>query len=476
MLPVLPRLPGVDEMINNKNYFILHAPRQSGKTTFLNALTDKVNNDGQRYALYCSLANLRNISDKNEALTTIVSQLNESLLSSKIEILIQKADIYDSLPGMTAPDRKVKRFLNQLCQDLNKPLVVFFDEADSLFGPGLITFLIQIRDGFNSRGNSPNAFPSSLVLVGMRDIRDYLASNHPDSLGDHLASPFNIVTERLTLANFTESEIGALYGQHTAATGQEFSKNALERAWYWSDGQPWLVNALARQTVEIDLNKDYKVDITAKHIDQAAQNLILRNDTHFDSLKKRLQESRVRRVIEAVIIGANGFPVGISDDDVQYVLDLGLLKRDLTNGNDLQIANPLYQEVIPRSLNTKIQQKIERAFPNAYGYQWMDGTSLDMTALLKAFQIYWSENSEMFIKNNKYDSLIINSIDTAIANVFVSSKNKILSKEVINDIQNTLIDLTNEALTHLVLYAFLQRVLNGGADFIQREYALGTLR
>ncbi|MDR0549100.1 MAG: hypothetical protein LBI10_06805, partial [Deltaproteobacteria bacterium] len=74
------------------------------------------------------------------------------------------------------------------------------------------------------------------------------------------------------------------------------------------------------------------------------------------------------------------------------------------------------------------------------------------------------------------DSLIINSIDTAIANVLVSFNNNILSKEVTNNIQNALIDLTNEALTHLVLYAFLQRVLNGGADFIQREYDLGTLR
>jgi hypothetical protein len=41
---------------------------------------------------------------------------------------------------------------------------------------------------------------------------------------------------------------------------------------------------------------------------------------------------------------------------------------------------------------------------------------------------------------------------------------------------NSLVNLANEALAHLVLCAFLQRVLNGGADFIQREYALGGLR
>ncbi|MDR1052111.1 MAG: ATP-binding protein, partial [Deltaproteobacteria bacterium] len=41
MLPVLPRLPDVSEMIEAKEYFILHAPRQSGKTTYLRFLTDK---------------------------------------------------------------------------------------------------------------------------------------------------------------------------------------------------------------------------------------------------------------------------------------------------------------------------------------------------------------------------------------------------------------------------------------------------
>jgi type II secretory pathway predicted ATPase ExeA len=475
MLPVLPRLPLVDDMIASKSYFILHAPRQSGKTTFIKAFAEKINRDGQRYALNCSLSSLRSITDKNEALTTIFSQLNESLLTSNVNILIQKADTYDSLPGMTAPDRKVKRFLNQLCQDLVKPLVVFFDEADLLTGLGLLTFLAQIRDGFNDRDNYSNKFPSSLALVGMRNIRDYLASNHPESTGEHLASPFNIVAERMTLANFTQDQIGQLYSQHTEATGQVFHDEAIERAWYWTEGQPWLVNALARQTVEVILKKDYSVNITAKIIDDVAQSLILRNDTHFDSLKERLKESRVRRVIEAIMIGSDEFPNGIADDDVQYVLDLGLLKKNSKDDTVIQPSNPIYQEVIVRTLTSKIQSKIKKAIPITFGNKWMDGTYLDMTGLLKGFQIYWSENSEMYIQDNLIDSQISTSIYSAL------KKNDLLNEEkmfedIIRVIKDNLIGLANEALTHLVLFAYLQRVLNGGADFIQREYALGTLR
>jgi hypothetical protein len=293
---------------------------------------------------------------------------------------------YNSLPGMSAPDRKVRKILNRLCLDPDKPLVVFFDEADLLSGSGLLAILAQIRVGFNDRDNLGNKFPSSLALVGMRNIRDYLASNHPEAVGEHLADPFNIVAEKMTLANFTKAEIAQLYGQHTEATGQVFKKIAIERAWYWTDGQPWLVNALANVLITQELKNNYSIKITDKHIDQAAQTLILRNDTHFDSLKETLKEPRVRRVMEAVVISAVDFPEGISEDDINYTLDLGLLKIDTTNKKIYLPANRIYQEIIPRSLNNKIQRKIEITIPDSYGNKWMEGKSLDMSSLLKSFQ------------------------------------------------------------------------------------------
>jgi len=55
------------------------------------------------------------------------------------------------------------------------------------------------------------------------------------------------------------------------------------------------------------------------------QTLIMRRDTHIDSLMERLKEARVQRIVEPMILGENA---GFSslDDDYQYVLDLGLLR------------------------------------------------------------------------------------------------------------------------------------------------------
>jgi hypothetical protein len=107
----------------------------------------------------------------------------------------------------------------------------------------------------------------------------------------------------------------------------------------------------------------------------------------------------------------------------------------------------------------------------------MDGKNLDMSGLLRAFQDFWSKNAEMYIKNNKYDGMIINSISGALAKYnFPSELPEEIRKEIVNGIIEGLVNLTNEALTHLVLFVFLQRVLLGEADFIQGEYTLGTLR
>jgi len=60
----------------------------------------------------------------------------------------------------------------------------------------------------------------------MRNIRDYKAQirDEKETLGS--ASPFNIITDALTLKNFTKEEITSLYKQHTDETGQLFENEA----------------------------------------------------------------------------------------------------------------------------------------------------------------------------------------------------------------------------------------------------------
>ena len=92
--------------------------------------------------------------------------------------------------------------------------------------------------------------------------------------------------------------------------------------------------------------RDRNIPITREHILQAKEILIARRDTHLDSLAEKFREQRVKNIIEPILSGQ--ILGDTSNDDRQYLIDLGLLRRDPNGG--LVIANPIYREVIPRVL------------------------------------------------------------------------------------------------------------------------------
>jgi len=58
MIESASRLKGVEQLIDMKQYFVIHTAQQSGKTTYLKDLAQRLNETGKYYALYCSLESL----------------------------------------------------------------------------------------------------------------------------------------------------------------------------------------------------------------------------------------------------------------------------------------------------------------------------------------------------------------------------------------------------------------------------------
>lgn len=416
-LPALRRIPQVRDLIDGELYFVVHAPRQVGKTTALRTLAQELTAEGKYAAVLVSMETGAAFLDDLGAAE--LAMLDAWRMACRIDLPpeLQPPPWPDAQPGS-----RIGGALAAWAAASPKPLVVFLDEIDALEGPLLISVLRQIRDGYRLR---PRGFPWSLALIGMRNVRDYkLASGGADRT--HSASPFNISAEALTLRNFTHEEIGELYGQHTAETGQVFLPEAIDRAFELSQGQPWLVNSLARQIVTV-LVTDVSTPITAAHVDQAKDLLIQRQETHLDSLAERLREPRVKAVIEPILTA--GLLDNVSEDDKQFVKDLGLI-RILPNG-PIEIANPIYEEIFIRVLSGTIRWSLPAMQPI-----WLkpDGR-LDFDALLQAFLSFWRQHGWPLLKATPY----------------------------------------HELAPHLVLMSFLHRVINGGGT-IEREYAIGRGR
>ncbi|MGE5343207.1 MAG: ATP-binding protein [Candidatus Omnitrophota bacterium] len=418
MVDPLKRLSEIGSLIENKFYFVIHAPRQSGKTTYLHALTRKLNSEGKYIALVVSfeIAGYKNISvkDANKALIDCVfSAASEQL-----------PDSYRPTNPKNTTFLNLKNYLKDWANKQDKPIVLLIDEIDSLMDDVLIAMLRQLRDGYQSR---PKYFPSSIALVGLRDIRDYKAQIRTEKKSMGTASPFNIISDSLTLKDFTREEVFDLLDQHTRTSGQEFPLEVKEEIFRLSNGQPWLTNALARQIVEKILKNDYSQPITLELVTEAKKQLILRRDTHLDCLIDKLNEDRVKSIIQSII---NGDRIRFDklDDTVSYVRDLGIVSQS----SPLEFANPIYAEIIPRVMASGFQDSLPKEIQQD---KYVDANGLlDMEKLLKSFQVFYQRNSEAWLKGYEF----------------------------------------RESANHLLLMAFLQRIVNGGE--IVREMAVGNGR
>ena len=301
--------------------------------------------------------------------------------------------------------------------------MLLIDEIDALVGDTLVSVLRQLRSGYDQR---PAAFPQSVVLCGLRDVRDYRihASSEKEVITG--GSAFNIRSESLRLGDFSRREVLSLLAQHTEETGQTFTPEAAERVWTQTRGQPWLVNALAYEACfDNKRGRDRSRPITCDDIDDAQEALILRRETHLDQLTDKLQEDRVRRVIEPILAGSD--EPAFSARDLEYVRDLGLIAQD----DPVRLANPIYGEVVPRELTYAVQAGLVQ---ETAWYVTPDG-GLDVVKLLAAFQTFFREHSEHWSRRFTFQ----------------------------------------EAWPQLLLQAFLQRIVNGGGR-VEREHGLGRRR
>ena len=424
-VPPLERLD-LDEimgLVGQAKYFVLHAPRQTGKTSCLLALMHRLNGSGAYRCLYVNVETGQAArEDVGAAMRAVLSQLASRAEQMLNDRFMQK--MWSRTLESVGPHDAFREVLGRWAEASPEPLVLMIDEVDALIGDTLIALLRQLRAGYDQR---PRQFPQCVVLCGVRDVRDYRIRSSVENATVTGGSAFNIRTKSMRLGNFSEAEVRSLLAQHTEETGQAWEESALQTVWDLTQGQPWLVNALAYEACfDNKAGRDRRQPIDTEHIHQAREQLILRRETHLDQLAHKLGEERVRRVIEPLLSSAP-FAEVISNDDLQYVRDLGLVHTD----PPIRIANPIYREAIPRDLTYTTQEGI----PNEPAW-YVDATgALKMEDLLSAFQTFFREHSEHWVERFQY----------------------------------------KEAGPQLLLQAFLQRIVNSGGR-IEREYGLGRMR
>ena len=156
-------------LIRQKRYFVLHAPRQTGKTSALLALRDLLNG-GTEGAYRCVYANVEAGQASREnverAMRAILGEL-----ARRARTTLGDESLGSFWPGVLdthGPDGALQEVLARWAAADSAPLVLLIDEIDALIGDTLLSVLRQLRAGYDER---PEGFPQSVILWGPRRAR-----------------------------------------------------------------------------------------------------------------------------------------------------------------------------------------------------------------------------------------------------------------------------------------------------------------
>ena len=358
----------IKTMVDLGRYFSIFAPRQSGKTTFLETLCSQLHDDPTYMAVILSFQDNKNLN-KTEFYSLLEMELYEQLTNRLKEVRCEKTET-------------VVRFLNNyhltnhisfrlLFEKLNKiiqykKIVIFIDDFDGIPIDELEDFLTTLRGLYIKYKKVKDKALYSIGLIGIRNITKLIVGG---------VSPFNIA-DQVEMPAFSLKNVHDLYSQYTEETNQPFTGDAIKKIYEETEGQPWLVNRLGT-ILTMDVKPGTTEPINPNDVEKALEILLLEKNDHFDNLYEKAvlyKETFVKIVFDHVKYKPN-------DKEQSWLEQYGLIKRkEKTAG----VANEIYKKRFIETFfsESEVPEDISRA-----RYELPDNR-LDIEKILLDFEQY----------------------------------------------------------------------------------------
>jgi len=358
----------IKTMIDRGRYFSMFAPRQSGKTTFLDGIRKELHNNQSYVVIILSFERYKDL-DKTQFYELIEEELYSQLVSRLRKVNCEKIE-------------KVEQFLNshhltghisfgKLFAELNqiitfKKIVIFIDEFDGIPTNGLANFLTALRDLYQKYKGVKQKALYSIGLIGIRNITKLVVGG---------VSPFNIA-DQVDLPPFSLKKVRDLYAQYTEETNQPFTEEAVKMIYDETGGQPWLVNRLG--TIEtIDIKPQTVEPIHRKDVEKAIRLLLKEKNDHFDNLYEKAKQYK-ETFVEIVFDHVEYNP---DDEDQGWLEQYGLIKDK--DGHAV-VTNNIYKARYIKTFFKEVNAYEKIALQ---GYV-LPGNKLDMEKILLHFEQY----------------------------------------------------------------------------------------
>jgi len=369
-------------MVDESRYFSMFAPRQSGKTTFLERICKELHQDPTYIVIFLCFQNLSDVS-KKEFYREIEKEFYTQLKNRLSEVDCEKCNMIESF----LENHRLTNHLSfmELFEGLNrllefKKIVIFIDEFDGIPLDELENFLTTLRRLYQKYKSKEQKALYSIGLIGIRNITKLIVGG---------VSPFNIA-DQVDLPLFSFKNVRDLFSQYTEETNQPFTEEAVKKIYEETDGQPWLVNRLGT-ILTVDVKPETAAPIDQQDVEKAIEILLLEKNDHFDNLyekAKLYKETFVKIVFDNVKYKPN-------DEDQSWLEQYGLIK---IKEKKAIVANRIYKE---RFIETFFNETevLEGISPDRYV---LPGDRLNMKNVLLDFEQYITQiGVNAFYKKDK---------------------------------------------------------------------------
>ncbi|MDQ1350399.1 MAG: hypothetical protein QG657_700 [Acidobacteriota bacterium] len=383
----------LDNVVNTKNqdiktmvdlgrYFSIFAPRQSGKTTFIEELCTQLHRDPTYIAIFLSFQEYKNL-DKQEFYAEIEKYFYSQLITRLTQVNCEKTEAVQQFLNQHHLTNNVS--LKALIEGLNnllqfKKIVVFIDEFDGIPLSELENFLTTLRELYQKHKKLTHKALYSVGLAGIRNITKLVVGG---------VSPFNIA-DQVVLPPFSLKNVRDLYAQYTAETNQPFTEPAVKSVYEETQGQTWLVNRLGA-ILTTDIKPETVEPIDEKDVEKALKLLLRQKNNHFDNLYEKAKLYK-EKFIEIVFDNVKYLAY---DEEQSWLEQYGLIKDE--NGHAV-VANNIYKSAFVEIFFEEVNA-YENIPPQRYE---LPGNRLDMENILLDFEQYIAQiGVQAFYKEKK---------------------------------------------------------------------------
>jgi len=346
-----PEIGKILDKIEKGRYFVIYAARQTGKTSLIQEVVGKLEDDDKYLPLYLTFQDFSDSLDEEA-----FYQLLAEMLLFEVEVrLEEKGKESEILEHECHSRQSFVKLLQNLHQQISYHLCMFIDEFEGIPQKVLDGFLHTLRAIYLRKQTSERYnIIHSAGVIGVRSISQMTFAR--------TSSPFNI-HESISISNFTTEQVKELLMQYSEETGEIFPEEVIEFVSDKTGGQPYLVNLVAKILTEEVKPYSGSRPITLSEAETAYMKMLtMRGNTNLDSIRKRIKNEEIKsRLISIIYKG-----------DVEYNFDDEVLE-ELTTFGVIQekdgycvISNSAYAHTIINAYKPWDNGPIEQHFPNGF--------------------------------------------------------------------------------------------------------------